>query len=221
MTFFDDLRAEHELIERVVGSLRTFVSWRAAGKPTGDVGGALLAFFLDFAGGFHHAREEGVLVPALIREVELPRERGPIAELFSQHATMEKLLGDAGALWVRQAWTPAEAADAVRLTTEYADLLLRHIDMENSVFFPESEARLARQGVRELESLVPSQAALRAKSAVEALISALPPTENPDLLRGDGCVMCPSMGVTCKGVEREWWTDQEWDDFKEARAAGD
>ena len=29
------------------------------------------------------------------------------------------------------------------------------------------------------------------------------------------CVVCPSYGLSCEGLEREWWTEQEWDDFRE------
>jgi hypothetical protein len=32
-------------------------------------------------------------------------------------------------------------------------------------------------------------------------------------VRGDGCVICPSYGVTCEGLEREWWNAHEWDEF--------
>lgn len=223
MKLFDDLRSEHELIERAVASLRTFVKWRASGssRASSEDGASFVCFFHEFAGSFHHAREERILVPALVSECALPTERGPIAELYRQHAELETLLERAGKLWVQPQWSPDEASEAVRLTTEHADLLLRHIDMENSVLFPESEQRLARQGVYELEALELPDSARKARAVAEVLIAALPPTENPDLLRGDGCVMCPAMGVTCKGLEREWWTETEWEDFKTARASGD
>jgi hypothetical protein len=36
---------------------------------------------------------------------------------------------------------------------------------------------------------------------------------DPEVHRGDGCVACPSFGTTCDGLEREWWTELEWEDM--------
>ena len=41
------------------------------------------------------------------------------------------------------------------------------------------------------------------------LIGRLPPMDDPDLIRGDGCIPCAAFGDTCHGIETEWWTD--WD----------
>jgi hypothetical protein len=39
-------------------------------------------------------------------------------------------------------------------------------------------------------------------------------------VRGGGCVLCPSYGITCDGLEREWWTELEWEETWE-RSDGD
>jgi hypothetical protein len=54
-----------------------------------------------------------------------------------------------------------------------------------------------------------------ARSAGLALIARYPPERDAELHRGDGCVACPSYGTTCDGLEREWWTDLEWEDMWE------
>jgi len=39
------------------------------------------------------------------------------------------------------------------------------------------------------------------------------PLEDDALVRGDGCFMCRAYGETCNGLEAEWWTELEWDEF--------
>ena len=46
----------------------------------------------EFAGHFHHDREERVLFRALVAEAELPADRGPVHALAREHAEMEEWL---------------------------------------------------------------------------------------------------------------------------------
>lgn len=196
MRLVDELKEEHLLIEHMVGSLRTFAA--SAGAPESDRR-AFAEFFERFAGDYHHEREEQVLFPALETEASLPRERGPMAAITEDHRALDALLET----YLREG-NPSVA-------NVYADLLLHHIDAENSVLFPESVERLRRVGVRDLQSRRPTEIELRAKAVGEQLLLRYPPTENPALIRGDGCVMCPAYGGGCDGVERTWWTQSEWE----------
>src|SRR4051794_28334604 len=119
MKLLDELRAEHVLIEKTVGSLRTFAATET--RDLGD-GAAYLRFFRLFAGRFHHAREEEVLFPALVA-TEVPADRGPLKVLLDAHHAMAEMLAamDAGI-------TPEGAG-------RYGRALLHHIDAENSVLF--------------------------------------------------------------------------------------
>ena len=65
MELINQLRAEHDLIEQVAGSLRTFVRQRARGEGDPADGARFMAFFRRYAGDFHHAREEDTLFVAL------------------------------------------------------------------------------------------------------------------------------------------------------------
>lgn len=217
MKLIDDLQAEHALIEQVVGALRTFVALRAGGGGDPADGEAFLRFFRRFAGDYHHAREEQVLLAALVRELGLPAERGPIAEVLRQHEAMAAALSAAGALLARPGWSPDEREEAARLTGQYCDALLHHLDLESSVLFPESEARLRRCGAGGLDARGPTADEQRARADGEALVERYPPTEDGALMRGDGCVMCPAYGERCRGLEREWWTEAEWEDFEAGR----
>lgn len=212
MRLLDSLRREHELIENVLGALATFVGRRTRGEADPADGHGFVAFFRHYAGTFHHAREEDVLFAALAADVGLPRDTGPIPSFVAQHhemaATFEELaplltvptLGDGGEI-------------LAGLATRHRHALLQHIDAENSVLFPESEARLRRSGAAELPDRPPTEAEAAACAAGERLTALYPPRFDRDALRGEGCVICPSLGVTCAGVEREWWNDSEWESF--------
>ena len=191
MRLIDDLRSEHVLIERAVGSLWTFASAGAADAL--DAAG-FLRFFRLYAGRYHHAREEEVLFPALVA-TEVPADRGPLKVLLDAHHAMSTML-DGG----------ITAASAAR----YGKALLHHIDAENSVLFPESEIRMRGKG--ELAAREPDAEESAARDEGERLIEKYPPSELPDLFRGEGCVACAAYGESCDGIEREWWSELEWED---------
>jgi hemerythrin-like domain-containing protein len=204
MKLLDDLRGEHALIERVVGSLRTFA---AAGAPDPADAAAYLRFFRLFAGRFHHAREEDVLFPALVA-TEVPGDRGPLKILLDAHHAMARML-DA-----------MEGCITLELAERYGRALLHHIDAENSVLFPESEIRLRRSGGAELPARGPDAEEAAARADGERLAAKFAPSEFAGIFRGDGCVACAAYGESCDGIEREWWSDLEWEDALERMGNG-
>lgn len=213
VNLLDALQTEHALIERVAASLRGFAD---VAEGTAAEARAYVSFFQRFAGDWHHEREEEVLIPALTGALELPADKGPIAVLLEDHARMALLLGqmlssaESEELFDRAAYRVAARA--------YTEALLIHIDVENSVFFPECERRLAGGGI-ELSSREASPEELAAAEEGERLLLRYPPIETPDLVRGEGCVVCPQFYVTCSGIEREWWNEWEWEEFAEHVAA--
>ena len=215
VNLLDELRAEHVRIERLVGSLRTFADRFVAGAAPAADGLEILRCLRVYAGGFHHDREELILFPALENEASLPK-RGPIQALLDDHHVTAELLAEMSALLA------APAPDRARLreaAVRYSHVLWLHIDAENSVLFPESEARLARVGVRELATRPPTAEELAAAESADRLASLYPPLEDPDLIRGDGCALCPRYGESCDGIEREWWNEWEWEEMDDHIAA--
>lgn len=213
MQLIEDLRAEHELIEQVAGSLRAFVTARLSGQGDPADGERFMAFFRRFAGDFHHDKEEAVLFAALAERAELPADRGPIAALTGEHRRMGGLLDEMAGLIGTPLAGAADRARLQQLAVDYSRSLWRHIDAENSVLFPEGQERLRRFHVRELPSRPMTEAERSAREAGLALLLAHPPEHDAEAHRGDGCVACPSYGTTCNGLEREWWTDLEWEDM--------
>ncbi len=214
MKLIDDLRAEHDLIDQVVGSLRTFVDRRMHGDGSPADGERFVTFFRLFAGDFHHAKEEDTLFPALQRRADLP-EAGPIAVLTGDHRRMGGLLDELGALLPLDPLTNAQRARLRVLAVEYSHGLWHHIDAENSVLLPESEARLAKKGVHELPSRPMTEQEASAKATGEQLLQVYPPSADPNIVRGDGCVSCRAFAESCRGLEREWWNEWEWEEFED------
>ena len=148
MKLIDTLQDEHVLIDRVLGSFRTYVDRLVGGTADLDDGRRFAAFFTEFAGHFHHDREERVLFDALVTEAELPRDRGPVHALAHQHVQMEGWLCEMTPLLERRPQSEGDRARLRTLATRYSHALWRHIDAENSVLFTEGVERLRRCGVR-------------------------------------------------------------------------
>ncbi len=215
MQLIDELRSEHELIDPVVGALRTYVSRLVRGEAPLSDGKEFLVFFRVFAGRFHHEREEEILLPALVREVSLPADRGPIAVVIHDHHEMAALLDAMEPLFSLPALAPGDMKLLEELAVRYSRSLWLHIDAENSVLFPESEDRLRRNAVYELACRMPDAGELAAKAVGEALLRTYPPSDDSELVRGEGCMVCPSYHERCSGIEREWWNEHEWEEFDE------
>ena len=219
--FIDDLRQDHDRIERVAGAFLAFSASLASNDRVREDGIRFVRFFTEFAGHYHHAREEDTLFTALRERAGLPVE-GPIAALAAHHRRLAEMLESA-----RKALThtgpfesPASGSAVYGATTDairaYVHALWQHIDAENSVLLPEGEARLRKQGVRNLTGRVLTAAERTARDDGEALLARYPPVmDDASALRGDGCVCCPLMTVTCGGLEHAWWSEHEWEELED------
>ena len=216
MLLIDELSAEHAVIERVAGAFLTYAAAPGAEQCTED-GVAFLRFFRLYAGRFHHAREEDTLFVALRDRAGLPADRGPIATMTADHVRMAGLLDEVEAGLAAGAGGEARTRESI---TAYVHALWHHIDAEDSVLFPECRPRLRRNGVTELPSRPMTPDERRALEGGQTLADRYPPPADPGVMRGDGCIMCPAFGVTCRGLEREWWNEWEWDEFEDRMNRG-
>ncbi|HPP84017.1 MAG TPA: hemerythrin domain-containing protein [Rubrivivax sp.] len=213
MKLLDTLVEEHALIDRVLGAFRTYVGGLGDGAADPDDGRRFMAFFGDFAAHFHHDREERVLFDALVRHVELPPDRGPVQALVREHAEMAQWLRDMTPLIERGPRSGDQVVRLQALATRYSQALWRHIDAENSVLYPQANERLVRCGIHGLPDRQMSDAEAAARAQGAALLARYRPLEDAELVRGDGCFMCRAYGERCNGLEAEWWTELEWEEF--------
>jgi hypothetical protein len=85
-----------------------------------------------------------------------------------------------------------------------------HVDKENSVLLPEADDRLRRNGVTSLAGHWPTPEQEQARELGVELVRRFPPVDDPQVVRGDGCVQCWAFGSRCAGIEKEWWNTWEW-----------
>jgi hemerythrin-like domain-containing protein len=129
----DILRDEHAVILRALLTLESDAEQLAAGGalPEGRWTD-MIASLRAFADRNHHAKEEKVLFPAMIK-AGVPADGGPIAVMLEEHAEGRALLA------TMYTGEPADQAAAAR---RYIRLLRDHIDKENGVVFPLADAVL-------------------------------------------------------------------------------
>jgi hemerythrin-like domain-containing protein len=126
---------EHELILRGVGVLERMARRANGGQtiPAADAQ-AIIEFIRKFADGCHHAKEEGVLFPAMIA-AGVPSNGGPVAVMLAEHEqgraavkAMDEAVGRFGA-------DPGAFEAFASAAFAYAGLLSSHIFKENNVLF--------------------------------------------------------------------------------------
>jgi hemerythrin-like domain-containing protein len=202
MQLIDELGREHRLVDRVAGSLIRFAEATLGGETTESDAADFVRFLRVFVGGFHHEREEQVLFPALVEHAEVPADRGPLMVMAAEHIEAAAMVGE---LEVAAGSPEVAAATARRLARH----LWEHVDKEDSVLLPEAEQRLVRGGITRLESRPPTAVEEAARALGEQLTQRFPPRDDPDMVRGDGCIACSAFAETCGGIEKEWWNTWE------------
>jgi hemerythrin-like domain-containing protein len=202
MRLIDELRAEHSLVDRVAGSLIRFAGHAAAGGTTAEDVADFVCFFRVFVSGYHHEREEEVLFKVLVERAEVPGDCGPLPAIEVDHRTAAELVDE----FEIASASGGNAADVARRLAHH---LWEHIDKEESVLLPESLDRLRRNGVTRLEGREASAEEESARELGERLSERFPPLDDPEIVRGDGCIACSAFGNTCGGIETEWWNTWE------------
>jgi len=202
MGLLEEFADEHRLVDRVAGSLVRFAERAVNGATTPSDVADFGRFFAVFVAGYHHEREEQVLFPALVEHAEVPSDHGPLAVIEADHREAAALVDELAA----RADDPDRVADVARRLAHH---LWEHVDKEDSVLLPEAEQRLIRGGVSRLEGRPPTEDENAARDLGERLTERFPPLDDPDVVRGDGCVACSAFTETCGGIEKEWWNTWE------------
>ncbi len=100
---------------------------------------ALVNFLSEFADACHHGKEETLLFPRLVQTGNLQVQQA-IERLLPEHTR--------GRHWIakmRQALQPFKAEVFHDAARGYAELLLAHIEQENTVLFPMAERLLSTE----------------------------------------------------------------------------
>jgi hemerythrin-like domain-containing protein len=139
----ETLMREHEVILSLLDTIESVMaSVRAGAGVNGADLDEIVACIVNFADRCHHAKEEGLLFPAMARS-GFPANQGPIAVMLQEHergrehvqavrAALERLAGgDVGAL-----------SELMEGLASYVALLRNHIAKENNVLFVMADQRV-------------------------------------------------------------------------------
>ena len=137
------LRKEHDAILTMLDALdQTSLQLRGGASVQPSTLQGLLEFFQLFADRCHHGKEEDLLFPLLERR-GIPRERGPIGVMLSEHDQGRDLIQKMKAAAAEYEKEPHAAgkrwSEAARV---YSQLLREHIMKENNILFRMAEQML-------------------------------------------------------------------------------
>lgn len=134
------LRKEHDAILKMLDALDQTSRQLLNGvfvQPSTLQG--LLEFFQLFADRCHHGKEEDLLFPLLERR-GIPRERGPIGVMLSEHDQGRELIQQMKAAAAGYENDPQAASKRwIEAASVYSQLLREHIMKENNILFHMAE----------------------------------------------------------------------------------
>ncbi len=138
------LKAEHKGIILMLGILDEICGRIESGKAVNfqHVEG-ILEFLRVFVDQCHHGKEEEILFPAL-ESVGIPKDGGPIGQMFSEHEQGRHLVGEMTRNLptdTTKEW--ASARSFCETSRKYIELLTQHIQKENQVLFEMADTKLS------------------------------------------------------------------------------
>jgi len=131
------LSSEHRVIERMIEALTSAAERLDAGeavRPGFFIEAA--RFIRNFADGYHHRKEEGVLFEAMANN-GMPVDNGPIGMMLYEHERAREITAGLHEAATRLAAGEGTAAELVAdLARAYGELLTHHIYKEDNILFP-------------------------------------------------------------------------------------
>lgn len=139
----ESLREEHALIARMLEVLDTFVGTvETGGRENRHDLVLLVTFFREFADLVHHEKEEGLVLPALVR-AGMSWEDGTLDSVRKDH-NMERYLMQSlrhASLQSRE-WSPDNRRHLSEVARSFTAFMRRHIAKEEATLIPALEQRL-------------------------------------------------------------------------------
>lgn len=137
LEFMATLEAEHRLIVAVLGAFEAFLS-RAATHPEIDHHELtrFLLFFVEFAEGWHHAKEEAILLPIMTRH-GYANTSGVLRHVRDQHQRERSLLSRLKRVTAeKRRWDVEQTRSVIEAGQEFVSFEAHHIEKESELLYP-------------------------------------------------------------------------------------
>ena len=135
------LRNDHNLIEKVISSMKATVSLLKDGKVIPE---SILLQTIDFTKNFvdvcHHGKEEETLFPALA-QTGMPTKMGPIARMLLEHQITKEIaskIEESSKIYI----TNGNSEELIHNIEQYIQHVTDHLYKENNRLFMMADARL-------------------------------------------------------------------------------
>ena len=148
----EQLKAEHEgiklmlkILDKVCGKLKS------AQELNQEHFSKMLEFLRVFVDKCHHGREEDLLMPAMV-EAGVPKDKGAIKFTLMEHKEGRGyVLGMSEAFDKLKNGDPKASGKIAENGNNYIDLIIKHIDKEESILFPLADKVLSQEKQNGLE----------------------------------------------------------------------
>ncbi len=155
--FLDLLRREHGNLATLLRALEWQVAeFERGSRPDYDVIGTALDYFLSFPEAYHHPKEELLFAKLRERDPTAAERIGDMRTMHRELAASARKFADALRVVLDEAEVPREAF--VRWARGFTDLQRRHIEMEESAFFPAAAKALTARDWADLTARTPPEA---------------------------------------------------------------
>jgi len=144
------LKAEHEVILRVLGVLNKLVDRFNNGQGfEAEAFGKCVEFFRLFADACHHGKEEDLLFPKL-ESRGIPRNGGPIGVMLHEHKLGREIVKRMAAALEAPRSDKQAQVRCVQAAREFMALLSQHIYKEDNILFVMGDRVMTEADQKEL-----------------------------------------------------------------------
>jgi len=143
MDALQSLAADHRLIRQTLDAFEVYLGYVEARLPLDRFElQRFIAFFQDFAGVYHHDKEESLLFPALVA-AGLGWNDEPLARIRSEHDREHYLMSSLEHSGLQgEAWSDDERQHFLDVAKEFVSFQKSHMRFENTEVLPRAERML-------------------------------------------------------------------------------
>jgi hemerythrin-like domain-containing protein len=164
----EDLINNHTIIQKVMDVMERITKVK---DPDSEHLEFIVSFIREYADGFHHAKEEGLLFPKLV-EKGIPNEFGPVGMMLREHDEGRKYVkGMADNISLYKSGKRDALQDVYLNMRSYISLLRNHITKEDNILFRMADQVLSdEEQTRLLEQFSKTESSGIGKARIDAFL---------------------------------------------------